>query len=214
MIAGGNWWRANEIVIRHLTRQTATRYRCRDRAVQSDRPGSIVLAFDRLPKKRLGGRDIALGAQPEVNRPPRPIHGTIEIAPFSSNFDVCLVPPPRPAVPLGEPLPALLEPRCVSPHPTHNGRMGQRQAAFGHHLHQVSQAQLEAKIPAHAQDDDLAVEVATLEQLLAAHQLAHAHPSGSSADIIAGQILPFAPEPAPPEPAETHLRTRSNFGSL
>src|SRR5580658_4675808 len=84
----------------------------------------------------------------------------------------------------------------VSPHPTHNGRMGQRQAAFGHHLHQVSQAQLEAKIPAHAQDDDLAVEVATLEQLLDAHQLAHAHPSGSSADIIAGQILPFAPEPA------------------
>jgi hypothetical protein len=74
--------------------------------------------------------------------------------------------------------------------------MGQRQAAFGHHLHQVSQAQLEAKIPAHAQDDDLAVEVATLEQLLdAAHQLAHAHPSGSSADIIAGQILPFAPVP-------------------
>ena len=63
-------------------------------AVQSDRPGSIVLAFDRLPKKRLGGRDIALGAQPEVNRPPRPIHGTIEIAPFASNFDVCLVHPP------------------------------------------------------------------------------------------------------------------------
>src|SRR5580698_9355762 len=74
--------------------------------------------------------------------------------------------------------------------------MGQRQATFGHHLHQVSQAQLEAKIPAHAQDDDLAVKVATLEQLLDAHQLAHAHPSGSSADIIAGQILPFAPEPA------------------
>jgi hypothetical protein len=38
--------------------------------------------------------------------------------------------------------------------------------------------------------------VATLEQLLDAHQLAHAHPSGSSADIIAGQILPFAPEPS------------------
>jgi hypothetical protein len=63
-------------------------------AVQSDRPGSIVLAFDRLPKKRLGGRAIALGAQPEVNRPPRPIYGTIEIAPFASNFGVCLVHPP------------------------------------------------------------------------------------------------------------------------
>jgi hypothetical protein len=31
--------------------------------------------------------------------------------------------------------------------------------------------------------------------LLDAHQLAHARPSGSSADIIAGQIVPFAPEP-------------------
>jgi hypothetical protein len=34
MITGGNWWRANEIVIRHLTRQTDARYRCRDRAVK------------------------------------------------------------------------------------------------------------------------------------------------------------------------------------
>jgi hypothetical protein len=29
MIAGGNWWRAKEIVIRHLTRRTETRYRSR-----------------------------------------------------------------------------------------------------------------------------------------------------------------------------------------
>jgi len=31
MIAGGNWWRANEIVMRHLTRQTEARYRSRDK---------------------------------------------------------------------------------------------------------------------------------------------------------------------------------------
>src|ERR1700727_1415132 len=37
MIAGGNWRRANEIVIRHLTRPTVTRYRCRDRAPRCDR---------------------------------------------------------------------------------------------------------------------------------------------------------------------------------
>ncbi len=30
MIAGGKWWRANEIVICHHIRQTATRYRCRE----------------------------------------------------------------------------------------------------------------------------------------------------------------------------------------
>src|SRR5271166_1534803 len=34
MIAGGNWWRANEIVIRHLTLRTETRYRCRDKALE------------------------------------------------------------------------------------------------------------------------------------------------------------------------------------
>ena len=28
----GNWWRANEIVMRHLTRRLETRYRCRDKA--------------------------------------------------------------------------------------------------------------------------------------------------------------------------------------
>jgi hypothetical protein len=33
--------------------------------------------FDRLTKERLGGLDIALGAQPEVDRPARPINGTI-----------------------------------------------------------------------------------------------------------------------------------------
>jgi hypothetical protein len=28
----GNWWRANEMVMRHLTRQPDTRYRSRDKA--------------------------------------------------------------------------------------------------------------------------------------------------------------------------------------
>jgi len=41
-----------------------------------------------------------------------------------------------------------------------------------HHLHQVAQTELEAKIPAHAQDDDFAVEVATFEQLRYRLQLA------------------------------------------
>jgi len=36
MIAGGNWWRANEIDIRHLTRRTETRYCSRDKALGGD----------------------------------------------------------------------------------------------------------------------------------------------------------------------------------
>jgi len=46
-------------------------------------------------------------------------------------------------------------------------------AIDSHHLHQVSKAKLESKIPAHAQDDDFAVEVPTLEQLRYGLQLAH-----------------------------------------
>jgi hypothetical protein len=47
--------------------------------------------------------------------------------------------------------------------------------------------------------------------LLDAHQLAHARPSGSSADIIAGQILSFAPEPSLGCP-ETRAPRRSSVG--
>jgi hypothetical protein len=59
--------------------------------------------------------------------------------------------------------------------------MRQRQAAFRHHLHQVSQAQFESKIPAHAQNNHLAVEVPAFEQLVDALLLAHCRPSPSAA---------------------------------
>jgi hypothetical protein len=35
--------------------------------------------------------------------------------------------------------------------------MCQRQATLRHHLYQVTQAQFEAKVPAHAQNNDIAV---------------------------------------------------------
>jgi len=37
--------------------------------------------------------------------------------------------------------------------------MRKRQPEFGHHLHQIAEAELKAQIPAHTQDDDLAVKV-------------------------------------------------------
>jgi hypothetical protein len=41
--------------------------------------------------------------------------------------------------------------------------MRHRQAALGHHLRQVAQTEPEPQIPAHTQDDDFAIEVATFE---------------------------------------------------
>jgi putative transposase len=48
MISGGNWWRANEMVMRHLTRQPDTRY------VRVTRPSSevirlVVMMYVRYP---------------------------------------------------------------------------------------------------------------------------------------------------------------------
>src|SRR6266851_4269383 len=63
-------------------------------AVQRDCLRGALLASDRFAKERLGGRDIALGAQPEVDRPARPIDGTVEVDPLASDLDVCLVDSP------------------------------------------------------------------------------------------------------------------------
>lgn len=47
-----------------------------------------------------------------------------------------------------------------------------RQAAFGHHLDQVSEAEFEAQVPPHAHDD-LAIEVATLKQFIQTWEPGH-----------------------------------------
>jgi len=63
-------------------------------AVQRDCLRAALLAFDGLTKERLGGCDIALGAQSEVDRPARPVNGTVQVAPLASDLDVGLVNPP------------------------------------------------------------------------------------------------------------------------
>jgi len=62
-------------------------------AVQRDRLRAALLALDRFTKERFGSRNIALGTQSEVDRPTRPINGTIQVAPLASDLDVCLDPP-------------------------------------------------------------------------------------------------------------------------
>src|ERR1700730_15329105 len=95
--------------------------------------------------------------------------------------------------------------------------MRHRQAALGYHLYQVAQTELEPKIPAHAQNDDFAVEVATLEQLRYRLQLAHRRPQPAQHANVVDRPPPFAPEPsgaarsshAPPEPVAPAAGTAS-----
>jgi hypothetical protein len=60
-------------------------------AVQRDCLQGTLLAPDRFAKERLGGRNIAFDAQPEVDRPAGPVNGTVQVAPFASDLDVGLV---------------------------------------------------------------------------------------------------------------------------
>lgn len=50
---------------------------------------------------------------------------------------------------------------------------------------QIAEAEFETKIPAHAQNDDLAIEMATIAQLVRASHLAHFRFSANSAASIA-----------------------------
>jgi hypothetical protein len=46
-------------------------------AVQRDRMWRTLLTLDRFAEEGLGGSDVTPGAQPEVDCPTRPVHGTI-----------------------------------------------------------------------------------------------------------------------------------------
>jgi hypothetical protein len=65
MTTGGNWWRAKEIVMRHLTRRTETRYRSRVKpfrtapdAASGRRCSSLSGAAERLRRATPRQRDI------------------------------------------------------------------------------------------------------------------------------------------------------------
>ena len=65
--------------------------------------------------------------------------------------------------------------------PPHDGGVSDRQAAFGHHLHQVSEAELDAQVPPHTQDNYLAIKVPTLKQFLQTREPGH-HTARNSPD--------------------------------
>jgi hypothetical protein len=69
--------------------------------------------------------------------------------------------------------------------------VNQREAALRHHLHKIPEAEFEAQIPSHAQDDDLSVEVSTRKQLIQTHKPGHRPallltemPDGTGADKL------------------------------
>jgi hypothetical protein len=53
--------------------------------------------------------------------------------------------------------------------------MSQRQSAFGHHFHVISEVELVSSMPAYAPNDDLPVEMAPFEKIIGAQHRGQPH---------------------------------------
>src|SRR5665213_2321880 len=135
-------------------------------AVQGDRKWRLPLMPDCLLDEGLGGGYIACPAEPEVDRLSTLVHRSIEIGPLAVYLDIGLINPPGATSGPAEAIPAFNELRRIPLHPTEDGGMSKVQSALRHHLDQIAEAELVAQIPAHAQDNHLAVEMPPSKQLL------------------------------------------------
>src|SRR5580700_7398398 len=77
-------------------------------------------------------------------------------------------------------IPALFKLRDILLHPPKNSRMGQSDAALGHHLDKVAGAEFKGQIPPDAQDDDLLVKMPPLEEILCRGRFRHPGRYGSA----------------------------------
>src|SRR5882762_7455170 len=116
-------------------------------------------------QKRFGSVHVPVPAEKEIDCLARFVDGTVQVHPLSVNLYTGLVHPPRSADGSSVAPPTLLELRQVALDPTENRCMRHGNAAVCHHDHQIPQAQFEARVPAHAQNDDLSVEMPSFEQI-------------------------------------------------
>jgi hypothetical protein len=121
-------------------------------------------------EKCLGGRDIPLGAEQEIDSLSLFVDRTVKVGSAAFDLDVSFVDTPGTPSLARITIPAFLELRDVALDPTHDCRVRKGEPAFGHHFDEVSKAELVAQIPAHAEDNDLPVEMAAFEKIIHAQR--------------------------------------------
>ena len=60
-------------------------------AIKRNDTRRTLLRPQRLPEEELGGRYIATRAQPEINGPALPVHGSVKINPDAADLDIGLI---------------------------------------------------------------------------------------------------------------------------
>ena len=115
--------------------------------------GEQRLILEHLAEEALGGVEIAVGGEQEVDRLAMLIDGAVEVAPLAADLDVGLIDPHRAAVwPTELPHP-LLDQGRVGQHPPVQGGVIHLQAAFQEQLLDVAIAERVAQVPRDRLDD-------------------------------------------------------------
>ena len=118
---------------------------------------------DGLTEEGLSSFYVPMLAEVEVDRLTSLVDRAVEVHPFAFDLDIGLIRPPRTPDRLGILAPALLKDRNKADHPAHDRGVGHREAPFRHHLHEIAVAELIANVPANAEDDHQAVEMAAFK---------------------------------------------------
>jgi hypothetical protein len=121
---------------------------------------------NRLFEECLGCGYISSPTEPEVDSLPSLIYCPIQIAPLSAYLEIGFIDSPRAASAAAKAIPPLDELWRIPSNSAQNRRMGKLESSFDHHLHQITEAELVAQIPTHAQKDHLAVKSAVLQTTL------------------------------------------------
>ena len=137
-------------------------------AIERDLMRQSALGAESSPEECLGGRDVPVAAQQEIDGLSLFVDGTVEIDPAAFDFDLGFVNAPRQPSRASEAVPTPFEFRDIALDPTHDRGVRQGQPAFGHHLDEVSKTQFVPQIPAHTENDDLPVEMTALEKFIQA----------------------------------------------
>jgi len=144
-------------------------------AVERDLVWQLALALERPSEERLGGGDVPLGAKQEIDGLSLFVDSAVKIRPAASDFDVGLIDASGPPSWASKAVPAFLEFGSIALDLTHDRRVRQGEPAFGHHLDEITKAELVAQIPPHTEDDDLPIEVAAFEEFVHAQHASQLH---------------------------------------
>lgn len=85
--------------------------------------------------------------------------------------------------------------RRIALHPAQDRRVYERQSAFSHHLDKIPETEFVAQVPADTQNDDLAIKVSPIEQLVRLFSLLIGDQQFIPSHTLTDCTSPFAPVP-------------------